>query len=496
MAIGAAAVSCAALIGIGERLADDPGEGGPGGDAEPDALVDVASPDAGLLPTYGVGDGHRGPFSLDAGGGAMNSFAPLTAGAAGVDKLSFDVVRGPEPFKVGDLVLVIQITTTSLPPGADTTPFDLATTNIGHWEMARVTAIAAGPDAGGDAGSGGELTLDHRIGVATPFTAPGAQVVMVPEYTDVTIPTGASIYAPSWDGVTGGILAFYASGAVKNDGTLSADGVGFRGGIGYLSANAALENCAAKDGLPDAGYARKGEGFVQNLYGDAGGFGTAGNGGGGGNCRNAGGGGGGNGGVGGQGGFSADGDDDVGGRGGIALRSPSLLSRLTFGGGGGAGEADDGRDVPGAPGGGILFIRAREVSGVGRLSARGYSGTSGVRGDYSGAGGGGAGGSALVQAVGSLVCAQQLTVRGGSGSWLESFNTTCGPGGGGGGGKVLIQGKPTACSIENRAGGAGAVYNAVPTNLRGATPDAGLELTEPYLLPPEILTEPYCGTCP
>jgi hypothetical protein len=494
LAVALGALSCAALIGIDDRLADDELTDGGSGDASLDSPSTV--PDAGSpLRTYGVGDGHRGPLATTANNNIqVNSYAALAANVQGVDRLTFTTVRGAEPFAAGDLVLVHQSASPAAAPG-NTSPLDVMSTNLGHWEVARVTSIAAGADAGGDAGGGGELTLDHAVGGATPFTVPGAQIIRVPEYTDVTVVPSSGLYALGWDGVTGGVLAFYASGTLRNDGVVSVEGAGLRGGVAFLTNDGSLAGCSAPDGVPDAGYARKGEGaYLFGAFGDAGGYAPLANGGGGGNCYNAGGGGGGNGGVGGNGGFSGDGDGgrDVGGRGGLALGYPSLLSRLTLGGGGGAGEADNGREVHGGNGGGILLVRAQSIVGAGRFSARGYSASQ--KGDASGGGGGGAGGSALLQSASALTCAQALTVAGGRGGSLENYNAANGPGGGGSGGRALLQGKPTACSIDNRAGTAGLWENG--NVRRGATPDAGLELAPPYATDPEILGEAYCGTCP
>ncbi|MCH6545857.1 MAG: hypothetical protein IH796_07630, partial [Deltaproteobacteria bacterium] len=41
-----------------------------------------------------------------------------------------------------------------------------------------------------------------------------ANVVRVPHFTDVIVPDGTSLTAPAWTGVTGGILAFRATGTV------------------------------------------------------------------------------------------------------------------------------------------------------------------------------------------------------------------------------------------------------------------------------------------
>ena len=60
----------------------------------------------------------------------------------------------------------------------------------------------------------------------------GAQVIRVPQYTTLTVSTGASIVAPAWDGTTGGIVAMTARDGVTLSGTgkIDVSGLGFRGG--------------------------------------------------------------------------------------------------------------------------------------------------------------------------------------------------------------------------------------------------------------------------
>ena len=103
LALGGAAVSCAALIGIDDRLADD----APSLDASLDApsAVDGAMDDASTaVPlTYGVGDGHTGPRVIMNGNTVVNSYAALGARASGTNTLRLQALRG-EPFATGRTV--------------------------------------------------------------------------------------------------------------------------------------------------------------------------------------------------------------------------------------------------------------------------------------------------------------------------------------------------------------------------------------------------------
>lgn len=93
--------------------------------------------------------------------------------------------------------------------------------------------------------SGDTLTVEDEVTTAfasgefttrsepIPANNPGTvtQVVRVPHYTDLTI-DGGTITAPEWDGRTGGIVFFRASGTVEfiNGGKINVTGAGFRGG--------------------------------------------------------------------------------------------------------------------------------------------------------------------------------------------------------------------------------------------------------------------------
>jgi MYXO-CTERM domain-containing protein len=292
-----------------------------------------------------------------------------------------------------------------------------------------------------------------------------SQVVRVPEYTDVRIANAGSLRAREWDGRSGGVLAFLVTGTVFNQGSLDVNGLGFRGGAAETGLALDLYGCAAEDGAASVGGgARKGEGLAG--LGDAvprSGYGRIANGGGGGNCHDAGGGGGGHVGPGGQGGRSSQEAEarDVGGRGGSGLRYTRTEERLLLGGGGGAGL----EGTSGSAGGGIVFVRAREIQGPrprGFITANGLDAPS-ASGQHGGGGGGGAGGTVHVRVAQTLGCTV-LSANGGAGAFSDMS-----PGGGGGGGLLFIQaqgGVPADCTATVKAGAAG--YS--PEGTRGAEP--------------------------
>ena len=274
-------------------------------------------------------------------------------------------------------------------------------TNAGVWEKNEIASYTAGT-----------ITL---VNVLSNTYTSGAQVIVLAEYSSVTVDASKTWSCKAWNGTVGGILCFLCSGTLTVNGTISViggdgttavqgaggSGGGFRGGAAVRAGNT---------------FAYRGEGNLAasaqgNNYGNAGG---------GGHGSTSGGSGGGNG----AGGANAasDGDDWVGtygdgynGTGGTISGSADLLT-LLFGGGGGGGITDNTGSVGGGgAGGGIVWIAATTItmnSSTGLITANGGSG---ARGSYGG-GGGGAGGSILLKAQVATLETDRITCAGGGNS--------------------------------------------------------------------------------
>lgn len=324
----------------------------------------------------------------------------------------------------------------------------------------------------------------------TPTATIGArkfQVIRVANHNIFTIQNGASITAPKWDGLTGGVIAIDAGTRIVFNTTaasiaINAEGLGFRGG--YRSAsfpNATpnynqipAENIAPTGGSWYVGYRGEGivgtpawvwdingrtaatdtypgsrvsfrpqgcnTGNVRFIDSDAG-FGAAGNAGGS-SVEDMGGGGGSNASIGGDGSYSTSGTYRTFpvSKGGAALNNAEAQSgvRLFLGGGGGSGGWDDDNNDTdqagsGQPGGGIIIIRAADIIGQGIITVRGVGGFAQTS---EGAGGGGAGGAILI-ATGQT--ALNLTLNAGGGNGNTSAGTSGdGGGGGGSGGRIIL----------------------------------------------------------
>ena len=349
---------------------------------------------------------------------------------------------------------------------------------------------------------------DHNLTGTCNFTAK-VEVVKVPRYTSLTIDAGQKITSTPWDGTTGGIVALEVNGDITLNGNIDASFKGFRGG-------ATQSKRGASDGVlwfwtdNNVSGGEKGEGIAgyqldYDKYGGRWSRGAPANGGGGGNGHNCGGGGGANAGDlslydglgtpdtstsawiaawelegkgfskhyssgGGRGGYSwsendlnalvvgpglstwgGEGRQNHGGRGGRPM-DYNNTGRIYMGGGGGAGDADNGYGKPGGNGGGIVYIICNgQINGAGKIISEGqkaapvdgHSLSGSTDQNTDGGSGGGSGGTIIVNAINSVSSGITISVRGGDGGdqkWQASSDPkeAEGPGGGGSGGFVSV----------------------------------------------------------
>jgi uncharacterized repeat protein (TIGR02543 family) len=293
----------------------------------------------------------------------------------------------------------------------------------GAYEFARVVS----------AGSG-SLTLNAAL-QHTYAVINGARVVVqrVPNFTDVTVTSNGVLTASAWTGgastwAPGGVAAFRVNGTltIRAGGRVTADELGFAGGVGISSGASAdgrqgesyTLTVGAQSREPNAGAGGAG------LY-----FSTSGDGGGGG--------GGGGHGAAGMPGANAE---PYHGLGGGAYGITNMITMFLGSGGGAGGTDDDGdgssKGGQGGCGGGILYVAAHTVALEGEISAAGADGetvqdTDGDHGDESGGGGGGAGGTLFLATDNALALTAETLVHGGSGGGVEAGAMLGGAGGSG-----------------------------------------------------------------
>ena len=453
-----------------------------------------------------------------------NRYARLTADAtAGAAQLRVDsVALATMGLQKGDLLLVMQM------QGAQISASALGVAGEAHGTVTQLSGAGRYEliSVEGSNPAAGQVNISTLCGgLRNGYSATGnSQIVRVPQYGELIIPTGATVSAQPWNGSTGGIVAVRARHVrVESGGSLSADGAGFRAGqairpTGNKSAGidvASFASVSVDDG------AEKGEGIAGVLA--TLGRGAAANGGGGGNAYGAGGGGGANAGVpgtwtghgvmrlvggsdmlawaqdpigsgglssasgGGRGGYSqAQGNQDAtllgpgdaawggnsrrerGGRGGYPVDS-NAAAQLFLGGGGGAGDrissgAISGSEGGGGRGGGLVYVLSDLVDGSGTVSARGSAGFATQTDGIGGAGGGGGGGSIVLNTL-SVAGGLQILADGGDGgsqqrAGANAFNDALGPGGGGGGGFIAVPGSRSPTIVLRAAGGAAGTSSA------------------------------------
>ncbi|WP_305847289.1 Ig-like domain-containing protein [Myxococcus sp. CA018] len=452
------------------------------------AIVAVAGPDTFFL---GLGsDGLTVPSAQNQPTEVqVNTYAPviaITTTSEGRPQLMLGNRRqgnAASNFANDRLVMVLQttgITPTEVPDEAfEQDTLELGNSAVGRWELGTITGFNS---------TTGALVLSQPLKYS--YAPDATQVILVPQYTSVTVADGARIEALPWDGASGGVVAFLAQEGIQLNGTgvISAASAGFRGGVFTREEveDDPAEGCdRTDDGAGDFRLGMKGEGLSTTRYTGAGalrGLRNFTHGGGGGVCKQSGGGGGGNAGMGGLGGRSMDGSRSMGGRGGTSL-SYSPLDHLTFGGGGGSGQGHTATaPAPnGGRGGGIVFLRAASLSG-GRVDA---SGASAAESSDSG-GGGGAGGSISVRLT-ETCSTTAIVANGGNGGDVDSVQSgtvnAAGPGGGGGGGRVLLQaGASSTCPISVDSGVAGLTSDDGEAPVaRGAMPPASSIRLPPYV---------------
>ncbi|MBL0140674.1 MAG: DUF11 domain-containing protein [Betaproteobacteria bacterium] len=469
--------------------------------------------------------------------GIVNTYYPSAGSAfAGSTSISVGAADGrgaATPIAAGDLLLVVQMqdaaisSTNSAAYGGSGGGQGYTTlNNAGLYEY----VTATGPVSGGLVPLAAPLAYTYSHAAAN--AAQGQrrfQVIRVPQYSSATL-TG-TVTAPTWDGATGGVVAFDVAGTLNWGGQIvDVSGRGFRGGGGQCSgSNGTGDTVLNTDyrtrvgtgtinlaGIGTVPNGPKGEGVAGTpilvftpttpndntagtitntggVDGASGGYpsgsfgrGAPGNAGGGGtdgnptaNDQNTGGAGGGNYGIGGKGGFGwtpgTPPGYDAGGFGGMSM--PVAPSRLFFGGGGGAaatnnctGTPANGRASSGAAGGGMVLIRATASSGAGTVSARGTNANNSVLNDASG--GGGAGGSVLLFIDnGGAATGATVNIQGGNGGSNTGGGSPHGPGGGGSGGYAAVSGSATV----NLAGGVGGTTatSATSTADYGSTSSVG-----------------------
>ncbi len=258
-----------------------------------------------------------------------------------------------------------------------------------------------------------------------------AQVIKVPHYTDVTIKSGGLLICMPWlwDGQTGGVIFFRATGTVTVNpgGLIEASGLGFNGGNGGSGVGGSGGAGGMGGGDNSNSWPNGGDGWVSGT-GGIGGYGGV----------NTGGAGydGGNGaqyGNPGSGSSGSNGEGPGGGssdRGGTNGSSASLILMQIGSGGGGGSSGAGGYGGGGGGGGGYNTCMESKKFGGGP-----YDGKSGNSGGNPGSGGNGSPGGGLIGIHAKSIVVQDLIKADSGNGTAGSAGSNGGSGGSGGGGQ-------------------------------------------------------------
>ena len=244
-----------------------------------------------------------------------------------------------------------------------------------------------------------------------------AQILRIPHYRNVTIQNGGTLAASAWNGNSGGIIVFRVQDTLTVEGSISAQGLGFRGGVANRYQAYGLQGESYNG---DQLYSRV------NLFGGGGGGVRESNGGW--NATGGGGGGHTNAGSDGVSGFHAGGSgpSQLGGMGGTSYGT-GALSTLFLGSGGGAGGGhfqNDRAGGNGGNGGGSVYLAAKRLFVNGAIDVNGYTGQTVPHGG----GGGGSGGAIYLMTSEANISIDRVEAMGGDGGLSLQYGTNGGNG--------------------------------------------------------------------
>ncbi len=474
-------------------------------DSASDSYNDSSKINTGVSSNYQVTGGQvKLSANLNTGNGADG--AKTVSGTEYTDSVKSAVtsasgtavnVSSTTGFSANQEVLVIQMTGTG----------------AGNYEFKTISSVGTGV-----------LNLSSSL---TNTYGSGAQVMKVFNWTTVTVPSGATLTASAWNGTTGGVVAFRATGTVtvQSGGAVSTNALGFAGGTGGGGGGGGGAGSGGGGGggsdCGDGGWG--GNGQPPGGWGGAGGCG---------NCSQycdqphltcgGRGGGGGTGSAGSAGGSGGTGSGSGGGAAGTGgtNSSPTNMATILSGGAGGGGGGGAGGTGPGGGGGGggginwgatggqwgsagsgsggtggtggagglgggIIIVYADAITNAGAVSANGANASNGAGGS-AGSGSGGAGGAGGA--------GQQAGCNGGGGAGPQSGSSGNG-GGGGAGGAVFLNtnsatigtnlittagGNGGTGGSSGTAGGAGKIAISYFTSLSGTTSPTATTATIPY----------------
>ena len=436
-------------------------------------------------------------------GQILNGYAKVSA----INSKTLTVINVNETshtFTVGGDIILMQIQDDCI--GTNTTNVSTfgnvgSIANTGNYEIRKIAARFPA--------TGTPTTIVLDFAPTYTFNTGGNSSVQIITFRNlgVNYTTTANIIGLAWDGNVGGVIAVQITNTLTLNHNISADGIGFRGGV-RSSDNGGLICTSGNESVfisNLASFASKGEGIYKNTNSNfTSNRGKIINGGGGGGDHNAGGGGGGNYTSGGQGGNGYNNCTvyPAGGLPGLPLNTYISPSRIFMGGGGGGGQQNNSVGSSGGAGGGIVLIKATTLltntlcTSPIKISANGQ--TAANTGN-DGAGGGGAAGTIILQINSfsiSSSCTLAVNANAGSGGNCGDGQAHAGGGGGGQGAIIYSISQPTnnvTSTTTNGLPGADNSGGSISGTSGGGTNNSGVISSSVTPLPIELIT--FTGIC-
>ena len=262
-----------------------------------------------LQPARAAAPGFDGALTITTANQVINQFVGLTAIDTAAKTITVDNITNLSSgapvnggaLAAGDLLMLYQAQGATINQ-TDSASYGAVTSynNAGEYQFVTVGSTA-----------GNTITLAAACGALTAFNAAYTQVVRVPQLSSLTVSGSGSVTAPSWNGITGGIVVADVSGSttLSTTGAINVNAKGFRGAAPDTNSSTSATGTSLITGYvytTNAESTLNGEGIAGPASGlSAGAYGRGAPANGGGNGQNAGGGGGSN--VGGQSGYNGTG---------------------------------------------------------------------------------------------------------------------------------------------------------------------------------------------
>lgn len=222
-----------------------------------------------LWNTAYAGTGTDGALTVSSGTFNINTATNGNAGRSAADGVAYVSTVSTSAAATS---IVVSATPTGIAAGDEVVVINLQGTagsyaNVGTFELKKIASVAG-------------TTLNFTSALANAYDGTTQKIVVqrVPNYSSLTVASGAVLTANAWGGTSGGLLFARVAGAISNSGTITVAALGYRGGAAYGGCTAAGYQGESYTGT--GGYSASPNGGAGGTYasgvGSGGSHGTAG----------------------------------------------------------------------------------------------------------------------------------------------------------------------------------------------------------------------------